>query len=388
MPQTPDKISDSTLRVLLASGIGPATLRKLRNHFDTDDRIVGASVREFTLIDGIANKTAAALRHSIDESDPQHELDMMHECGASLIITGDADYPSLLSSIPDPPVALWIRGALSDEDNAAVGVVGSRRCTSYGREQAARFASLLGQCGYTIVSGGALGIDGEAHRGALRAGGRTIAVMGCGLSRSYPPEHRELFEQIVNAGSVLLSEFPMSAEPRAEHFPRRNRVISGLSVGVLVVEAAQRSGALITARLAAEQHGREVMALPGRVDSPASTGCLGAIREGWAGLVTSPTDVLHQLESAGHLVRGAIEASGRGAQNADGRVDAPQASDVQQIIVDSLQDAGKAIPIDELARRCGIAISSLMAELTMLEMRGQLKRNHVGVELRGQRKSN
>lgn len=269
MPRTPDDISDATLRLLLAEGIGPVTLRRLRERFGSDDQIVAAPVVEFEQIHGIGRESARSLRTAIDDAQPDEERAAMKSRDAKLIALGDADYPPLLAAIPDAPPALWVRGEVKSEDRIAVAIVGSRKCTAYGREQAARFAALLAQSGLTIVSGGAAGVDGEAHRAALRVNGRTIVVAGCGLATHYPPEHDSLFESIVASGrGALVSEFPMATPPTAGNFPRRNRIISGLSLGVLVIEASHRSGALITARLASEEQHREVMALPGRVDSP------------------------------------------------------------------------------------------------------------------------
>jgi DNA processing protein len=276
---------------------------------------------------------------------------------------------------------LWIRGRLDDSDLLSVAIVGARRCTAYGREQAGRLSSLLGESGLTIVSGGAAGIDGEAHRGALRVGARTIAVCGCGLAEAYPPEHRGLFERIVDAGGALLSEYPMTMPPLAAHFPHRNRIISGLSIGVLVIEAARRSGALITARRAAEEHGREVMALPGRVDSPASAGCLLAIREGWAALVTNHAEVLCQLDSSSCLVRGALEAAGHTDATRTATLFDKNLTDGQQAIVETLRDADGPLPVDRLAAICELPLSRVLADLTLLEIRRRVKQGLDGVRL-------
>src|SRR5689334_5426123 len=192
MPRRPQDIPESTLRLLLAQGLGPATTRKLRDRFGDDERIAAASIVELADIHGIGRETAEAIRRAIDDATPDAERQAMAEVDAVLIAHGDSDYPPLLAAIPDPPVALWVRGELKDSDRLGVAIVGSRKCTAYGREQAGRFASLLAQSGLTIVSGGALGVDGEAHRGAMRVNGRTIAVLGCGLSTAYPPEHKEL----------------------------------------------------------------------------------------------------------------------------------------------------------------------------------------------------
>lgn len=384
-----EQIPDETLRLLIAPGIGPVILSRLREHFGGDDaRIVAAGTSELRQVHGIGAQSAETIRRGIGEADCDRQRVLMQEHGVTIILQGDDDYPPLLAAIPDPPNALWVRGEMAAGDSIAIGIVGSRKCSSYGREQAARFAAMLAQCGYCIISGGAIGIDGEAHRAALRVGGRTIAVMGCGLNELYPPQHAELFHQVINHGAVI-SEFPMATPPKPENFPRRNRIISGLSAGIVVIEAALRSGALITARLAAEQHGREVMALPGRVDSPASAGCLTAIREGWAALVTSPADVLGQLESAGHLIRGALESAAKQQSNLfdQGRSNSsPTFTVAQNAIMDVLKERstgrGGVVEIDQLATQCGLPMGQVMAELTMLELRGQVRRDHRGVELR------
>jgi DNA processing protein len=385
MPREAHAITDETLRVVLASGIGPVTYSRFLESIGGPDRIVRASTVELASCDGIGRSRAESIRRAIDEVDPAAERTAMAEQGVRMIVRGvDDDFPPLLASIYDPPVALWLQGELREDDRLAVAIVGSRRCTTYGREQSGRFSALLAQSGLTIISGGAVGIDGEAHRGALRVNGRTIAILGCGLANRYPPQHEDLFSQIVHCGGALISEYPMRTEPRAEHFPSRNRIISGLSLGVLVIEAANRSGALITARLAAEEHHREVMALPGRIDSPASAGCLRAIQEGWAALVVNHADVLRQLESvAPTLLQGAIEAGGSG----DAMTPRPslfdgQLTEPQQSIVNVLNDAGEAILIDTLAARTQLPLNQLMAELTLLEIRRRIVREGQGVRLR------
>jgi DNA processing protein len=392
MPRAPDQVSDATLRLLLAEGIGPMTFRKLRERFGSDDtaaeRIVGATISELDDLEGIGRESATALRQAIEAAGAEIEVERaaMRERAAHLVLLEDEDYPALLRTIPDPPAALWMRGSIDAQvDRLALAIVGSRKCSAYGREQAGRFAGLLAQSGLTIVSGGALGIDGEAHRAALRAGGRTIVVAGCGLSTHYPPEHADLFERIVRDGrGALLSEFPMRTAPAAGNFPRRNRIISGLSLGVLVIEAAQRSGALITARLAAEEHHREVMALPGRVDSPASAGCLKALREGWAGLVTSHADVLEQLDASDQLVRGALEASGAaGATKAatlfDNNLTAGQKSIIHALsAAGGAHSDGEAVLVEVIAARTQLPLSQIMADLTLLQIRGRVTRGMDG----------
>jgi DNA processing protein len=381
MPRQVDELNDAELALLLADGVGPATRRKLLNHFGSAEAAIDATISALREIDGIDRTLATALHDAMHAADPASEREAMTTHDAQLIVLGDSDYPPLLASIPDPPDALWVRGELDEKDRLAVGIVGSRRCTAYGREQAGRFGSMLAESGLTIVSGGALGVDGEAHRGALRAGGRTIAVLGCGLARCYPADHKQLFERIATSGGALVSEFPMMTEPLAGNFPRRNRIISGLSLGILVIEAAMRSGALITARLAVEEHGREVMALPGRVDSPSSAGCHKLIRDGGASLVCNHADVLSQLDSSGQLVRGALEAAGHtGAKQSTTLFDAAL-TNAQQRIVEVLIEADDVVLPDRIAAKTQLPMGQLMSELTLLQIRGRVHRDHRGVRL-------
>src|SRR5690606_27078295 len=234
----------------------------------------------------------AALRRAADAA--AHELEQARALGVTLLSLEDADYPPLLREIPNPPLVLYMKGDLQPRDLNAVAIVGSRKCSHYGREQAERFGSLLAGAGVTVISGGARGVDSAAHRGAIRhPDGRTIAVLGCGIDITYPPENQSLFEQIAARGAVI-SEYPIGTQPLAENFPRRNRIVSGMSRGVLVIEADTRSGALITARQAADDHNRPVMAIPGRVDNPLSAGPHALIRDG-ATLVTSLEDILDAL---------------------------------------------------------------------------------------------
>lgn len=327
---------------LMTEGIGATRCGRLIERFESAAVALDAGGETLAAAIGASLETATRWRRAARDafaSAARREVDRCERAGVQLAMPGESAYPTLLAVIPDAPPMLWVRGELgrgagfergvaagspdppvscSDRASAEPGcdeprlaVVGSRRASAYGLEQAARFAAALAAAGVAIVSGGARGIDAAAHRAALRSGGRTIAVLGSGHERPYPSEHARLFDSIVEAGGAIVSEFPMRTEPRPGLFPRRNRIVSGMSLGVLVVEAARRSGALITARLAVEEHGREAMAVPGRVDSPMSAGCLRSIREGWTAMATSVEDVLAQLGSAGLLLRGAAECAGR-----------------------------------------------------------------------------
>lgn len=277
--------------------------------------MLGEAVSTVAAAMGHAPETVRRWQRAARECDREveGELRRTREAGAMLVALGSPDYPPLLAAIPDPPPLLWIerRDGVTAERAPMVAIVGTRRPTAYGLETAARFGEGLASHGLAIASGGARGIDAAAHRAALRVGGATIAVLGSGLGRRYPPEHDRLFDEIVAGGGAVLSEWPIATEPRPGHFPRRNRIVSGLSIGVVVVEAARRSGALITARLAVEEHGREAMAVPGRIDMPQSAGCLKAIREGWAAPVASLAEIGEQLAGAVGLIAGAGEIAAR-----------------------------------------------------------------------------
>ena len=278
--------------------VGPIRLSRLLTHFGSPEAILAASAGALQHVEGVGPQTARNILAAREDAGLDDEIAQAEAVGARIRCLADADYPVLLRQIPDPPTCLFIRGQLEAEDAVAIAVVGARHCSQYGREQAHRLAGLLAGAGFTVVSGLARGIDGQAHRGALAAQGRTLAVMGNGLCHVYPPEHAELAEQIAENGA-LLSELPLATPPDTKNFPGRNRIVVGMTLGVLVVEAGSRSGALISAQLATE-YNREVFALPGRVDQPAiSAGTNALIRRGHAKLVTRLEDILDELGPVG-----------------------------------------------------------------------------------------
>ncbi|MCL4221479.1 MAG: DNA-processing protein DprA [Phycisphaerales bacterium] len=368
------------LRIALTPGLGPVRAARCIESLGSPAALFTASPAALQRIEGIgsvlASRIAAGLKASADVA--ARQLEAAGRVGASIVARGAPDYPPLLAELADAPLILFVRGRLSpqDDDRYPVGIVGSRACTLYGLEQSARFAGALARAGLTVVSGGARGIDTSAHRGALDAGGRSIVVMGCGLAHAYPPENADLFEQIVaDDRGAIVSELPIETPAAAENFPGRNRIISGLSLGVLVIEAGAKSGALITARLAAEEQGREVMALPGRVDSQASRGALELIRDGGAAPVLEPGDVIHTLENAArHHFEGTHEA--RFAPTAGDLVQpeplpAVGLSPVQQQIVGLLAQPASA---DQISARLGLEPSVLRPELTVLELTRRIRR--------------
>jgi DNA processing protein len=305
------------LRLIRANGVGPVIFARLLAQFETVDRALGASVSELMRVEGIGSKTAEGIVASRDKYDSDAELELADKLGVWLLHCQDERYPAALKQIHDPPPVLYVKGDLTRVDALAVAIVGSRHCSIYGQEQASRFAHLLAASGFTVVSGMARGIDTAAHHGALAGGGRTIAVQGCGLAHVFPPENARLFEMITQAGACIC-ELPLQAEPLPEHFPPRNRIIAGLSLGTIVVEAAPRSGALITAQTALESN-REVMAVPGKVDSLQSQGTNRLIKDG-AKLVESIEDVLEALGYVGDQIKDHVTAA---AREAAGKVEMP-----------------------------------------------------------------
>jgi len=385
---------DALLRLSLIGGLGPILTTRLLSEFGGPERALQATEAELQTLPGFGSKTIGRFLRQRDrlqaDGRVEREYDAIERAHVRLLALDDAAYPIALRHIPDPPPLLFVRGRIEREDALAVAIVGSRRCTSYGREQADRFAAQLASHGLCVVSGGARGIDAAAHRAALRVHGRTVAVIGSGLGRPYPADHAELFDRIADSGGAVLSEHPMATPPRAEHFPRRNRIISGLSLGVLVVEAVRRSGALITARIAAEEHHREVMALPGRVDSPASAGCHQILRDGWASLVTGLADVMEALGETGRQLMEAERAEsgadstsdseGRPAASAIGSLAGEDGggSSLRSVAVSGVQQTLLAalnapLTLDELCVETGLAPAALRAELTLLQIRGAVE---------------
>lgn len=366
------------LRLCLMRGLGPVLIRRLLERFGSPTAALDACSTPALVatVQGIGPGTARALadQHAESELWARTELDLASTHRARLVLLGDASYPPLLAQLPDAPPLLYIRGSLepAGRDRHMVAIVGSRECSAYGLEQARRFAVGLAQAGLSIVSGGARGIDGAAHHGAISVGGRTLAVLGCGLAHCYPPEHRELFARIEDAGAII-SEFAISTPPSAENFPRRNRIIAGLSLATVVIEAGQRSGALITARLAAEDLGREVLALPGRVDSPTSLGTLGLIKSGGAAMATEPADVLAAIEAPSlHLAHGThVPRFTEPADDAPAAPVLPFDPDDRSRVLAALTEPRT---LDELVALTGLGPGQLRGELTLLEIQRRIAR--------------
>ena len=361
-----NSVTRSWLHLHLTAGVGPTIFRQLLETFGSAEAALRADRSALVSARGIGAVTADKIVSSRSQVDVDKELELVSKSGVTLLSWASPAYPVGLKTIYDPPAVLYVRGELEPEDATALAVVGTRRASRYGLEQAERFGAALARAGFTVVSGLARGIDSAAHLGALKAGGRTIAVLGCGLSRVFPPENADLFRSVAENGAVV-SELPMLAEPLAENFPRRNRIISGLSLGVLVIEGPMRSGAMITARMAMEQ-GREVFALPGRVDNAASQGTNQLIKDG-ACLVTSLEDILDELGDIGEKMRAGTEQADRPPS----AVPLPSnLSETEKAILSAATD--EPMTVDEVCAATELSAAEVAAALTMLQLKGLMQR--------------
>lgn len=355
------------LRLACVQGLGSRLCRLLIERFGSPEAVLAADARDLATVPLIGRGMPRKIAESAADPMAGRLLDLCDARGVRILLEGDEAYPGLLSRIDDPPGLLFVRGAFEPCDALAVAVVGSRHATAYGRKMAWQLAGGLARAGYTVVSGLARGIDAAAHRGALDAGGRTIAVLGGGVLKVYPPEHDDLAAEVAASGAVI-SEQPPLAPPCRGAFPQRNRIVSGLALGTIVVQAGDKSGALITARLAGEQ-GREVFAVPGQVDCRMSQGSHRLIRDG-AKLVESVDDVLEEL---GPLFETATSADGRQVRApAELRLD-----DVERMVLEAVDDRageGGTTDIDEVVVASGLATSQVLATIGVLEMRRIVRR--------------
>lgn len=374
MAQIPENSKDIELwlKLIRADEVGPVTFGRLLKRFGSVDAALGASVSGLAQVEGIGFKTAERIAASRDRFDAREELELAARLGVWLLHMEDARYPALLKEIYDPPPVLYAKGTLTRDDTLGVAIVGCRRCSLYGQEQASRFAHLLAAAGFTIVSGMARGIDTAAHAGALAAQGRTIAVQGCGLSRVFPPENAKLFELISDCGACI-SELPLRAEPLAENFPPRNRIIAGLSLGTIIVEAGLRSGALITAQTALESN-REVMAVPGKIDSPLSQGPHRLIKQG-ARLVESVEDIMEALGYVGEQLK---DHTALAADKAVEKVEGPlfdraniSLKGHEKTIYDALDK--EPVHIDEIISDTGLPAGTANAAVMSLRLKGLIR---------------
>jgi DNA processing protein len=346
--------------------IGPITAKKLLSAFHSPKSVLNAPLKELQKVGDIRDSRARAIKEFSSWDIVDRELSMLDELGVRLMTFADRDYPESLRQLDDSPILLYIKGEIRESDKFAVGIVGSRNMSVYGRMIAETFASELASKGLTVISGMARGIDTAAHTGALHGKGRSIAVLGCGIDTTYPPENARLINELAGSGAVI-SEFPLGTPPNRENFPRRNRLISGLSLGVLVVEAAAGSGSLITAACALEQ-GKDIFAVPGGITAANSVGTNELIKKG-AKLVQNVDDIFQELAP---LLRGLLGTGGR--KKGPGMI-----TDLSGLAINNEEKAictalgSEPRHIDLIARETGMASRQLLGILLGLELKGIVK---------------
>jgi len=352
----------SVLRLAMVSGVGPRIRRALLERFGTAAEVLNAPPSQLREVQGVGPKLSRAIYSAVEEIDVEGEIERCRQNNVRILIESDDAYPRLLHEIHNPPGVLFVRGELLPEDAISIAIVGTRHASHYGRTQAERLASELSRAGFTIVSGLARGIDGEAHRGTLKAGGRTVAVLGSGVLNIYPPEHNELAAEIAERGAVI-SESPCFSPPMSGAFPQRNRLITGMTLGVIVVEAAERSGAMISARHAMEQ-GREVFAMPGRVDNRNARGCHRLIRDG-AKLVETADDILEEL---GPLVEATPREDGQVVHHPAEL----QLNEQEKRVLAAITT--EPTSIDHITTASEVPIHQVLSTISVLEMRHLIRR--------------
>jgi len=340
--------------------VGPVRLRHLLDSFGAPEAILKASKGQLLAVYGIGEDTATAISNWETTVDLAAELKRIADFGCHILISTDEEYPASLRQIYDPPIVLYVKGKLTTGDKNSVAIVGSRQTTHYGLEVARKLSYQLAYMGVTVVSGGARGIDTAAHQGTLSAKGRTVAVLGTGINIVFPPENVELFERIAASGAVV-TQFPFNRTADKQTFPMRNRIVAGMTLGTVVVEANLTSGALITANFATE-YGRQVFAVPGRIDSPRSKGCHDLIKKG-AKLCEGPEDILSEFE---YLFPASNKPTGQPG------LPAMTLSESEQKVYDLLNDR-EELAIDEIVRGTGLPVSTVSVALLSLEMKRLVK---------------
>ena len=341
------------LALSLTRGLGGESARRLLKEFGSPDAVFAASIKSLKSV--VKPDVATEINKGIVEDAITPAMDWLEDSNNHVVTLADADYPQALLNIPDPPLLLYVKGRLDLLNRASLAIVGSRNATPQGINNAEAFSRSLSEAGLCIISGLAHGIDAAAHRGALNSQGSSVAVVGTGLDKVYPAANRDLAHALAQQGA-LVSEFPLGTPPLAANFPRRNRLISGMSAGCLVVEAGLQSGSLITARMALDQ-GRDVFAIPGSIHSPQSKGCHALLKQG-AKLVETAQDILEEL---------------RGLPGAPARNTAAQATDMQAPGFALLEHLGfDPVDVNTLGARCGLTIAELSAMLLTLELEGRI----------------
>ena len=340
--------------------MGPVRLRNLLAVFGTPEQVLSAKRDQLRKVEGVGNEVADQISNWESIVDLPAELERIRDFGARVITQNSPEYPKSLREIHSPPIVLYVWGEIQLRDHHAIAVIGARRTTHYGMESAKKLSYQIAYAGLTVISGLARGIDTAAHQGAIAAKGRTIAVIGSGLMEIYPPENRALAEKIHNGNGAVVSEFSMEIQPDRQTFPMRNRIISGWSHGILVVEAGLNSGALITAAQAVEQ-GRSVYAVPGHINAPSAMGSNRLIQQG-AKLVMSATDILDDLEVLLPEAKPSPDAAARPL---------PELSSDERRVYDAIEAA--ETPIDQIAAKCDLPSGTVSSTLLRLELKRLVK---------------
>ncbi len=354
----------------MTPGIGPRAAAKLLERFGSAEAVYSATRAELEHLRLIPEAIDTIIARDL-QATAEAEIRAVRKLGGDILLLDDGVYPSSLREIYDPPIVLYVKGAWSEcLERPCIAVVGSRRCSTYGQNSALMLARDLAQRGVTVVSGFARGIDAAAHRGALEAGGRTVAVLGTGIDEYYPRDHKKLAEEILGSGGAMVTQFPLGTPPVSENFPYRNRIISGLSLGIVVVEAAENSGSLITARLAIEQN-REVFAVPGNITSRNSFGTNYLIKGAGAKLVQQWQDIATELppQVAAKLLPPPFGEKNKEKSLADRLAFVPEGLSGNETSVFKLLTADNPAHIDSLIDKSKLPISDLTAALLALEMR-------------------
>src|SRR6266581_3443012 len=360
IPQFGMNATEACIALNMLPTVGPVRLRKLLEVFKQPQQILAAKRSELRKIEGIGNEVAEQITNWESTVDLAAELACVREFEVTVITQESSAYPKSLREIHAPPIVLYVWGELQEHDHHAIGVIGARRTTHYGMESAKKLAYQLAYAGLTVISGLARGIDTAAHQGALAAKGRTVAVIGSGLMKLYPPENAALAEKIRSGNGAIISEFSMEIEPDRQTFPMRNRIISGWSHGILVVEAGINSGALITAAQALEQ-GRSVYAVPGHINSPTAHGSNRLIQQG-AKLVMDASDILDDLQILLPEKEKIPIATGRAL---------PELSPNERRVYDAINPT--ETPIDQIASKCDLPSATVSSTLLALELKRLVK---------------
>ena len=345
--------TESLVVLNMLESIGPVTVRRLLDEFVDPWKILQTSMASLMKVPGIGEELAHTISTWEQKIDLAEELARCEAFGCQIITGLDSHYPTQLSQIYDPPIVLYVKGSLTTSDHSGIAIVGARRSTHYGRETARRLAHQLAATGVCIVSGGARGIDSAAHTGALQARGRTLCVLGNGINLVYPPENRDLFDRIAQNGAVI-TQFPFNRQADRQTFPIRNRIVAGMCLGTVVIEANTKSGALITANMA-NDYGRQVFAIPGPIHSPQSKGCHQLIKNG-AKLCESQEDILSEFE---YLFPGL---------NHPNKATSVALNQAENDLLDLLE--AQESHIDDITRRSGLSVAAVSVTLLQLEMKG------------------